>query len=1233
VLTAVNIDYYENGFHVYAEPKAVPANPPQEKADPWDSSRAGITEPMDGVTDMFSMPYILIPRFRIVLLMLAFAILTTDLFAGDVLRFSGVVKDPSGAVVPQARITVIHQDTAIRQTIVSDSEGWYEFLLPAGSYRLEVQAAGFQIYARDGLVLGPTASLRADVSLQLESGQESIVVSTEGAQVDTTSSQVGESIAEEKMTAVPLNGRSFTDLLALQAGVIPASSAQTNAVVMSGATSTPPSGDLNPGNMSVSGQRETANGFVVNGSSVEEDFNNGASVIPNLDSIAEFRVLTSNFDAEYGNFSGGQVVVVTKTGSNRLHGSAFEFVRNTNFDAANYLSSDRAAYERHQYGGTLGAPLRRDKLFLFADYQGTTMTQGVETGQIAVPSAADRSGELSDQSSALTGTVSGDYLAALLSQRLGRTISTGEAYYSAGCTDSNPVCVFPGAAVPESAWSAPAKALLSYIPQPNVGTSTFSTSRQNETLGDNKAALRLDWTTRLGTLSAYYFRDGYTLDNPYPTSQGGASVPGFNAVSQGRAQLINLGWTRPWGTTLVNELHFSYLRDSNRIGQPVGGVGPTLASQGFVTGEGTLGIVPLNTSIEGIENVSFNDFTFGVDTTGERQVNNTYQGTESLSKVLGKHTLKFGANYHLDQVNINSNSINNGAFVFQGSETGLDFADFLIGVASTYEQGDASGFYLRNRYVGLYAQDSWQVRNNLTLNYGVRWDMLPPWHEKYNQLQTFVLGQQSKVYPGAPEGMVFPGDKGVASSLTPTRWANFAPRIGMVYSPSRTGGWTGWLFGGPGKSSVHAGYGIFYTAFEGLSAGIMSACAPYGYDYDSTSGRPLFNEPFVSASTGSSNGQPFPSPIPAFGASVSHPNTSVDWSKYEPITGDPAFYYRNTSPYTESYTFSIERELRNGSVLELGYVGAQAHHLLVLIPANPGDATKCLSVSKSSQVVSGGSTCGPFSEGGVFTKADGTEVQVRGPFSSKFDGITYQKTMGSSSYNALEVTFKHHSSYAELLAAYTYAKSIDNSSSLSEEVNPLNPKLSRAISAFDVRHNMVLSYNVTLPLAKFIERHKAWTGDWTLSGITRFSTGMPVTLFNNDDTSLIGSMPNGINNNGVDTPNYTPGNLKLNRNPRNGKKAFNTALITIPEVGSQGTARRRFFYGPGLENFDAALEKKLAFGESRSLLLRLEAFNVFNHAQFFGPNAVNGNPDSSNFGKIVNANAPRQLQLAAKISF
>lgn len=1171
--------------------------------------------------------------FCLLAVFIAIAAGSASLQASDLQSVAGSVSDPSGAVVARASVTVRGAGSAEAKTTQTDENGLFAFQLAPGKYRLEVRATGFSSFQQNVVEISPTSALRVDVVLKIEEHRESVEVTSEASQMDLSSTEVGGEIRQEKLVAVPLNGRSFTDLLGLQAGVIPQSSKQSNAVVMSGCTTTPPSGDLNPGDVSVSGQRETANGFAVNGSSVEEDFNNIASVVPNLDSIAEFRVLTSNFDAEFGNFSGGQVLVTTKIGTNDVHGSAFEFFRNTNFDATNYLAPERAAYDRHQFGGTLGGKIKRDRLFYFGDYQGTKMTEGVETGQIAVPSLANRTGDLSDQSAQLTGKVSGDYLASLLGTRLGRTIATGEPYYTEGCTSANEACVFPGGIIPDAAWSAPAKSLIGYIPQPNIGTNVFSTSRENQTLTDNKAALRLDYAIKNGNLSAYYFGDEYELVNPYPTSQGGANVPGFSAMSRGRAQLANLGWTKAAGATLVNELHFSYLRDANKIGQPVGGVGPTLASQGFVSGAGTLGIVPLNPAAEGIENVAFNDFTIGVDVTGERQANNTYQVTESLSKVLGKHTLKVGANWHADQVNINSNSINNGSFVFQGSETGLDFADYLIGVASTYEQGDASGFYIRNKYVGLYAQDAWQLRSNLTLNYGVRWDMLPPWREKYNQLQTFVLGQQSEVYPGAPQGMVFPGDRGVPDTLSSTKWTNFSPRVGIAYAPNWGSGWAGRLFGEPGKTNLRAGYGVFYTAFEGLSAGIMSACPPYGYDYDSTVGHPLFEEPFVSASTGATNGQPFPSPIPAFGASRQHPNTTVDWSKYSPITGDPAFYYRNSSPYTESYNASIERELRAGTTVSVGYVGARAHHLLVLTPASPGNAERCLSVSDPSQVAPGSNTCGPFSEGGLFTQRDGSTVEARGPFGPEFDGITYQKTIGWSNYNALEATLKHRGRGGEILAAYTYAKSLDNSSSLSEEVNPIEPGINKAISAFDVRHNLAISYVVPIPLQRLLPGPRSLSEGWTLSGITRFTTGMPVTLYNNDDTSLIGSMPNGINNNGVDTPNYKGGALGLNLNPRNGRPAFDTSQFAMPALGQIGNARRRFFYGPGMDNFDMALEKKVNLSESKQLLFRVESFNVFNHAQFFGPEAINGNPDSTTFGKIVNANAPRQLQFAAKFTF
>lgn len=1160
--------------------------------------------------------------WQLIIVVLLFA---CSVFAatGESAGIRGTVSDPTGAVLAGATVHVRNASTGAVAQTSTENAGAYSIVLPAGKYDVEVSEPGFQQITRQAIVLAANTTLTLDFQLQLARQNESLNVVVEMPGIETSTAQVGELVSGAQITAVPLNGRSFTDLLAIQPGVIPQSSAQPNAVVMSGCTSTPPSGDLNPGNLSVSGQRETSNGFAVNGSAVEEDFNNGTAIVPNLDSIQDFKVLTSNFDAEFGNFSGGQVMVTTKSGTNQIHGSGFEFLRNTALDSRGYFSTDRARYDRNQYGGTLGGPIRKDKAYFFVDYQGTQMTQGQETGLISVPTAAQRNGEFG---SLLTGTVSGQYLASTLSQELGYTVITGEPYSQ----------VFPGGVIPQSVWSAPAKNLLKYIPQANLGTGTFFDSSQNETLGDNKAAARFDINTRLGNVFAYYFIDQYNLNNPYPAAQGGANVPGFSAVSNGRAQLINLGLTKAYGANTVNEARFSYMRDFNIIGQPQGGVGPSLASQGFVECSGTdlscLGIVPLNKSVEGIANVAFNDLTIGVDVTGERQVNNTYQWSDNLSHVMGHHTLKVGGSFHLDQVNIVSNSINNGSFVFQGSETGSDFADFLLGVASTYEQGDASPFYIRNKYIGTFVQDSWQVRPNVTVNYGLRWDVLPPWHEKYNQLQTFVLGEQSEVYPNAPRGIVFPGDAGIPSTLAPTKWNNFSPRFGIAYSPKYESGVLGKLFGGLGKSSLHAGFGIYYSAFEGLSAGIMSACAPYGYDYDSTSGRPSFSHPFLSASTGQTNGQPYPSPIPSFGASPSHPNT-MSFAQYNPITGDPAFYYRNTSPYTESYNLSWERQLTNNTFLKLGFVGSQAHHLLVLTSADPGNAALCLSVRQPGQVMAGTATCGPFSEGGVFTKADGSTVQVRGPFDSNFDGITYQKTVGFSNYNSLEASLRHTSKSLEVMAAYTYGKSLDDSSSLSEPVYPMNAALSKSLSAFDLRHNFVVSYRYALPFERLIGVSNRWTAGWTVSGITRFSTGLPVTLYNNTDSSLLGSMPNGINNNGVDTPSVAPGDLQINTDPRNGRAAFNASLFSIPQLGTLGNAPRRFFYGPGLENFDMSLQKEVALAEGKLLQFRVEAYNLFNHAQFFGAASVNGNISSQGFGQIVNAMPPRQVQLAAKFVF
>ena len=302
--------------------------------------------------------------------------------------------------------------------------------------------------------------------------------------------------------------------------------------------------------------------------------------------------------------------------------------------------------------------------------------------------------------------------------------------------------------------------------------------------------------------------------------------------------------------------------------------------------------------------------------------------------------------------------------------------------------------------------------------------------------------------------------------------------------------------------------------------------------------------------------------------------------------------------------------------------------------ANPGNSALCLQLSNPANLAPGQVPCGPFGEDTTYTTSTGQVYNgTRGPLGSSFGSDASQTTIGNSNYNALQITLRHTSKRLNVLAGYTFSKSQDQSSNLGEEVNPIDPSLSKALSAFDVKHNFVVSYSYQIPVERLCRATNRWTEGWELSGITRFSSGLPVTLVNYGDNSLLGSEPNGVNNFGVDEPDYDGGPLKLNHNPRNGLSYFNTSQFSENALGTPGTARRRFFYGPGMDNYDMALLKSVRLTEAKSVQFRIEGFNVFNHAQFFGPQAVDGNIDSSTFGQVVSAAPPRLVQLGAKFFF
>lgn len=1151
-------------------------------------------------------------------------------------QITGTVSDQTGAVVPGAKIVLTNSASGAVLTASTDGHGAYAFpVVAVGRYQLAVSAVGFQTRQLAGIAIDVNSALVENVTLAIQSRGQVVTVTESAIKVESSDTQLGETIGGRQVRALPLNGRSYTDLFALQGGVVPVTtSGAQNSSSGGGFGAVPAAGNDNTGQFSINGQRESANGFFVNGASAQESIGQQAGIIPDLESIAEFRILTGNTDARYGGYSGGLVSVITKSGGNQWHGSLFEFLRNTALDARDYFSPRRAAFQQNQYGGTLGGPLRRDKLFIFGDFQGQNTVQGIETGIVSVPSLADRGGNFSGEAGTLSGTVNGAFLAQTLASRLGYPVHNGEPFYAAGCV-TTAQCVFPGAIIPPRAFSLPAVRLLPYIPAPNLGVSEFSSGAEKMRLNDGKGSLRFDANgLRVGNVSAYYFADRYGLDNPYPSGFGGATLPGpagaYDAASRGLDQLLVLSDTTTFGANTINELMLSFSRLDNDLGVPQGGVGVGLAAQGI--SNGPQGIQQGFPQYAGVEALYFNSFTVGANPFSLLQVNNTYQAADGFTRVVGAHTWRLGGSIIANRIKQLPDLVANGTFSFFGSgaqTTGNGFADYLLGLPDFYSQQSSPAFYERAANGGLYVQDSWRVAGNLTLNYGLRWDYLTPWSEEHNQVSTLIPGEQSVVFPGAPRGYLVPGDPQVASAIAHTPLDDFSPRLGLGFSPAWSHGLLRALTGGPGKTSIRLGAGRFFTSIEGLTVAYPTGNPPYGLTYTSPE-PPEFAQPFLGALTGTQYPQQFPVKVPPYNVSPTNPDGSVNWSLYEPISGAGSYYYRNRTPYSMALNLTVQRQFGGGMLASAGYVGALGRHLMTVVAANPGNAALCLGLSQPQDVAPGTPTCGPFGENQVYTRTGGTVVAgTRGPFPNSIGSDAWYTNMGSSNYNSLQLTLKRQGGFS-WLASYTYGKSLDQSSSMQEQVNPFDYRAEYGPSAFDIRQSFVLSYNLAL---SFGRRLPGWATGWALSGTTRFATGLPVTFASFGDNALLGVQNNGINAVSLDLPEFTPGNLALNRNPRNGRPLFNTALFAPNPLGMQGNAARRMFHGPGMNNFDMALHRATKLGEGKSLELRLESFNTFNHAQFYPNGAVDGNIGSSTFGRVTKAAPPRVFQAAAKLTF
>jgi hypothetical protein len=1207
---------------------------------------------------------------------------------------SGTVHDSSQAVVTGAHITITNAQTNLKQETVSGADGSYRILsLPAGTYRLTVIAAGFKTYNTNDIEVKVNDQLHVDVTLSVGSATEVISIEANAVQVQTENTQLGDVIDSKKMLALPLNGRSFIDLLGLQAGVAPATAETIQ-------QDRPVSGGLNPGNISVNGQRETANAFLVNGGDVSEGRNLGAGLVPNLDSIEEFRLITNSFDAEYGKFSGAVVNAITKSGTNGFHGDVFEFLRNDKLDAKNYFVSSKSELRRNQFGYAAGGPIWKNKIFWFSDYQGTREVKGAESGQVTVPTADQRQGNFDPASMAPNGTGTGpgggtcqdqtttncvpggSYWAQVLSTRLGYPVAPTQAepYSFIGCNSTNPVtgCVFPVdpvsglAVIPQTAWSAPSKAILPFIPAPTLpgAANNYSNNSGRNVNDDDKIGERVDFNNqKTGNWSWYYHFDRSNVQAALlPSSQGGfANVPGFPTVSPSRAQEFVMSNTKTLGATAVNEARFSVFRTALHLNNPAGSFA-NLSDLGFITGANTLGIVPLAGYPQYVPQTQFPNLglNIGVPTLNTFQPNTTYAVSDVFSKSQGKHTWKFGGEFRYLQVNERNFANPNGGFTFDGTVTGADFADYLLGATSTtnapYTQAAEQFLDSRTRYGGAFFQDSWKVKSNLTLNLGLRWEVSMPWYDTQGKIQTFVPGLQSTTFPLSPTGLVFPGDPGIPKTLAPTRYNNFGPRLGLAYSPGFSDGVLGKVFGGPGKSSIRASYGLYYTSVEDLNLFYEVADAPFGL-YWTSPVSVMFDEPFRVRATGASLNQRFPFTAPVPGAPS---NQTLDFSVYEPFNFFPGYDIHNKLPYAEHFNLSIQRELSKSTVLTVAYVGTEGHRLITQKDANPGSAALCmqLNAENATDITAGTTGCGPGNENDVFqignpaipcttlspTPLPGCVYSTRqtilnpnfcpgGAQVCFGSSNTNTLTSANSIYNAAQITVERKANDFTFLAAYTFAKGLDDSSAFNDLVNFQNPKLSRGLSSSDITHNFVVSYIWAIPFDRaFGSAPKRLTQGWQIQGITRFSTGFPIQLNQgSDDISLAGSsatdMPDRVGpvvkwdprKQNTTCPSFDPNNPTTTGY---GCYFLPSAFAPNTTLGTFGTANRRFFHGPGFNNTDFGITKRTTIKENFAFDLRFEFFNIFNHAQFKNPSGDINNTGA--FGVVTSARDPRIGQVSAK---
>jgi hypothetical protein len=1079
----------------------------------------------------------------------------------------GTVVDPTGAAVQGASVSAKQTETGLTRTATTDRSGSYVVLeLPVGHYRLQVEVKGFQTYIQQGITLDVNETANIPVRLVVGAETEHVDVMADAQLIQSTVTSLGKTVSEREVLDLPLNGRNFTQLGLLQPGVVPVTPGLKEA-----------GGSLRDGQAyAVNGQRPESNNFLIDGANNFNGVDGGFVLKPPVDAITEFKILTHNANAEFGNSLGSTTNIITRSGTNSYHGALWEFLRNDVFDATNYFGKTTEPLKQNQFGGTFGGPIRKDSSFFFGYFEGFRNRQG-ETDSSTVPSKAELQGDF-------------------------REICP-EGFTMGFCNNPNHQLFnvflnqpYPNNQFDISSVSTLTKNLLNYFPAPNNGTNVY-TATQVVHQDTNQFGLRLD--QYLGASDVlnfrYAFSDGTEL---HPIATSGASVPGFPVGQEQRAQNFVAQETRTISPTMIGVFRFSYLRNKFLYGERTNPTTP--ASLGF-------NYQPSLDADIGPPFIQVNGYTtIGDPITGPRDTyENAFDYSGSLSWVRGRHDLKFGGGYQHLQVNVLQGIASNGFFVFAGFPVVPDaFASFLFGQPVFFLQGRGDfSRGIRGNSLNGYAQDTYKVTPRLTLNVGLRYELPFPYTEIHNRQTLWIPGRQSTVMPNAPAGLLYPGDAGVPAGLIPTFKKGFAPRVGLAWDPTGSSKWL-----------VTSAYGVFYEPYYTGQGGPLQSpiSAPPYLQTQQISLTPAtflnFSDPY--------NGNPPPN------GTFATPLTNLTLAANLPL------------PYSQDWDLNVQRSLSSDLLLEIGYVGTKGTKLPRFVEGNPAIYIPGVSTSSNADFrrIHSGCTLAPASPPCTYSSTGLIEGIANSSYNALEASLTKRFSHGLS-FLASYTYSKSIDDASSFNMTGSASKPVAGENDLAQD--PFNLGAERGRSLFDARNRLVLNYQWSLPFWRQPHgRFQQALGNWQINGIVTLMSGTPFTVFDSTDFSVQGSAPE-ITGFFSNRPNLVPG-----QNPNSGPHTpgawLNAAafqkIINDPNSPTQqfGTAGRNIAQGPGFADWDFSAFKNIRVAEGKEIQFRAEFFNFLNHPNFRLPDS---DISSQTFNEILAAQDPRLIQFALKFNF